>query len=132
MWISGSGVISVDDWGDIDAGIYTNIRLAGCARLTSVPDYLPKSITNMTSMFQDATSFNQDISGWNTSNVTAMNNMFTSTTSFNQPIGNWNTSNVTNMFGMFYQASSFNQDISYTMLYVPRCYWGKFQNQTTL
>ena len=111
MWLSGTGVISVDDWGDIDADIYTNIRLRGCSRLTTVPDYLPHSITDMVQMFYDASSFNQDISGWDTSNVTNMTSMFWNASSFNQDIGNWNTSNVTNMTSMFSNASSFNQDI---------------------
>ena len=38
-----------------------------------------------------------------------MNDMFNGATSFNQNIGNWNTSNVQNMFGMFAEATSFNQ-----------------------
>ena len=111
MWLRGAGVISVDDWGDIDAGIYTRIRLQNCSRLTSVPDYLPHSITNMGYMFSGATSFNQDIGNWDTSNVTDMRYMSQSATSFNQDIGNWNTSNVTSMFGMFQNASAFNQPI---------------------
>ena len=101
MWINGSGVISVDDWGDIDAGIYTNIRLQSCTRLTTVPDYLPQSITSMFYMFNGATAFNQDISGWDTSNVTNMYGVFFSARAFDQPIGNWNTSNVTTMYAMF-------------------------------
>jgi surface protein len=63
-------------------------------------------------MFQDATSFNQNIGLWNTINVTEMASMFENATSFNQNIGSWNTSNVTMMYSMFQDATSFNQDIS--------------------
>ena len=69
------------------------------------------SVTNMSSMFKNATSFNQDISVWDTSNVIYMGSMFNKATSFNQDISVWDTSNVTRMDSMFYNATSFNQDI---------------------
>jgi surface protein len=65
----------------------------------------------MISMFQGATLFNQDISGWNVSRVTTMQSMFQGASIFNQPIGTWNVSNVTNMNSMFYAASIFNQPL---------------------
>lgn len=63
-------------------------------------------------MFQGATVFNQDISGWNTSNVTNMSSMFDSTFAFNGNVRNWDVRNVTNMFSMFQGTQFFNQDIS--------------------
>jgi surface protein len=63
-------------------------------------------------MFSSATSFNQDISMWNTSKVTNMVSMFTQAKSFNQPLNNWDTSNVELMYGMFSGNEQFNQDIS--------------------
>ncbi|WP_338987186.1 BspA family leucine-rich repeat surface protein [Spiroplasma endosymbiont of Dasysyrphus albostriatus] len=80
--------------------------------IEKVPDQLPTEITSLEDMFKTASSFNQDISNWNTSNVTNMYCMFYRARKFNQDISNWNTSNVTNMTGMFETASSFNQDIS--------------------
>ena len=82
-----------------------------CQNLTVAPVYLPPSITNISSMFQNVFGFNGDISGWNTSNVTNMSNMFYGVSSFNQDIGGWDTSNVTNMTNMFVGANSFNQYI---------------------
>ena len=70
------------------------------------------SITNMDSMFDDASAFNSDISSWDTSNVTSMNNMFMAAEIFNQDISSWDTSNVTSMSNMFYGAPAFNRDIS--------------------
>ncbi|HPI70498.1 MAG TPA: BspA family leucine-rich repeat surface protein, partial [Tenuifilaceae bacterium] len=68
-------------------------------------------VTNMSCMFMGATSFNKNIGGWDVSNVTSMSDMFFKATSFNRPIGGWNVSNVTTMYRMFYQATSFNQPI---------------------
>jgi surface protein len=68
-------------------------------------------ITNMSNLFYNAKSFNEDISGWNVSNVTNMGRMFYNAKLFNQDIRNWDVSNVNNMEYMFVCAESFNQDI---------------------
>ena len=52
------------------------------------------------------------IENWDVSNVTNMSSMFASAISFNQPLNNWNVSNVKDMFCMFQEAKSFNQPLN--------------------
>ena len=70
------------------------------------------NITNMSNMFNNKTSFNQDLSSWDVSNVTDMSSMFFYATSFNQNISSWDVSSVTTIGSMFSNATSFNQNIS--------------------
>ncbi len=67
-------------------------------------------VTNMHSTFKSS-AFNQDISGWDTSNVTTMQSMFEETGDFDQDISGWDTSNVTTMVSMF-RNSTFNRSIN--------------------
>jgi surface protein len=71
---------------------------------------LPTTVTDLSNMFSDS-SFNKDLSHWDTSNVTNMSGMFATNSAFNQPIGDWNTGNVIDMSSMFDGATSFNQNI---------------------
>ena len=51
-----------------------------------------------------------DISNWDTSSVTDMSSLFQNATSFNQPLNKWNVSKVTSMWRMFAGAHSFMKD----------------------
>jgi hypothetical protein len=51
-------------------------------------------ITNMSHLFQDNTTFNEDISNWNVSNVVYMTDMFDGATMFRQSLELWNVPNL--------------------------------------
>jgi len=68
-------------------------------------------VTSMYAMFRSASAFNQDIGRWNIEKVTDMEWMFQTAIAFNQDIGSWDTAQVTNMENMFKYAFAFNQDI---------------------
>jgi hypothetical protein len=67
--------------------------------------------TTFAGMFNGASSFNQNIGGWNTTFCVEMSYMFEGASSFNQNIGGWNTSLVEYMTNMFYDAPLFDQDL---------------------
>ncbi len=68
-------------------------------------------VIDMRWMFQNATSFNQPLNSWDVSNVLNMGFMFNNASSFNQPLNNWDVSNVTSMNEMFKSTSNFNQPL---------------------
>ena len=60
-------------------------------------------LTTLYYQFAGCSSFNQDLSGWDTSNITNMQHMFPGCYSFcGSGLENWNTSKVTNMQNMFF------------------------------
>ncbi|WP_418501496.1 BspA family leucine-rich repeat surface protein [Flagellimonas sp.] len=108
----GEKLMSIEQWG---TGQWESMydAFSECGNMvynaTDIPDL--SQVTNMSYMFESATSFNGDIGNWDTSNVTSMDATFAGASSFNQDIGGWDTSSVTSMGAMFLNATSFNQDI---------------------
>ena len=80
----------------------------GAENLTQVASDLPSTVTNLRSVFEGATRFNGDISGWQLGNVTDLSRALWGASAFNQPIGAWDVSNVTNFSSTFRGASEFN------------------------
>lgn len=86
-------------WGSLNT---TSLECAAWSRsgLTSVPETLPSTVTNLNNMFFYAYAFDQDLSGWNTTNVTSMERTFDTAILFNHSLASWDVSNVTNMLAM--------------------------------
>merc|ERR1712176_1212688 len=68
-------------------------------------------ITDMSSMFEDAFAFNNDISIWKVDQVTLFTNMFKGAELFNKEIGSWSVNSGTNFNDMFNGALRFKQNL---------------------
>jgi surface protein len=99
-WTGSSCLTSVSQWGSLGLTSLAG-AFAGDASLVSVPATIPAGIKSLNSTFSYATSFNGDVSGWDTSQVTDMSRTFVDAYAFNQNIGSWDTSQVTSMQTMF-------------------------------
>ena len=104
---------SMDQWGDTrwTSMAYTFSNAYNMVyNADDAPDL--SRVTDMTSMFSNADSFNGDISGWDVSTVKNMQHMFQYTDSFNQPLDSWNVSSVTDMRSMFEGTKSFDRPLN--------------------
>ena len=128
----GPKLVSIDQWGNIQWSSMSG-AFGDCENMvlkaSDTPDL--SQVNDMSNMFANATSFNQNISNWDTSNVVDMSYMFSGATSFNQDIGNWDISKVTHMPYMFYGASSFNQNIGNWDTSNVTTMYGTFANATS-
>ena len=108
-----SKLASIDQWGSSRwvsmESAFKGASLMGYAA-TDAPDL--SGVTNMTSMFSGASTFNGDLSDWNVSQVTDMSYMFARASTFDGNISNWNVSQVTDMSYMFATAGAFDGNIS--------------------
>ncbi|MFV0506568.1 MAG: BspA family leucine-rich repeat surface protein [Bacteroidales bacterium] len=99
----------VKQWGKIKWKTLSNAFM-NCSEMIMTAIDLPilTEVKDMSNMFQDAITFNQDISNWDVSSVTDMTFMFQGAKSFNQDISDWDVSSVTSMANMFQEADAFN------------------------
>ena len=106
-------LLSVEQWGD---GLLLSLSQAfvGCDNLVINASDTPnlRSVVDMSYMFYEASSFNQNINAWDVSSITNMNSMFEGAISFNQALNSWDVSSVLEMISMFRNTDDFNQDIS--------------------
>ena len=105
---AGSGVTAVDHGNPITVSEIRQWDTTG----DDITTCDVSNLTDLTSAFENLTSFNQDISTWDVSNVTNFTNLFRSARTFNQDISGWDVSSATNMNTMFRDARNFDQDIS--------------------
>ena len=104
---------SMDSWGESTGTTSAAQGFVGASNLTSVPNAIPSTVTNINELFSGATVFNSpNVSSWNTSNIDTMIATFYRASSFNQSVANWNVSKVKAMNNMFQSASSFNQPLN--------------------
>jgi surface protein len=106
-------LLTVSQWGS-QSWISMESAFKNCNNLTipatDAPDL--SGVSNMDEMFENCSSFNNNISNWDVSNVSLMNKLFQNATNFNHPLNSWDVSNVTEMSFLFNGASSFNQPLN--------------------
>ncbi|EEU7470605.1 DUF285 domain-containing protein [Campylobacter jejuni] len=91
--------------GDIDTSKITDMsylfEISTRTDFSGIEKWDVSSVRDMTGMFENCTSFNQDISGWDVSGVENMAFMFSGCKTFNQDLSSWDVSKVKYMEGMF-------------------------------
>ena len=103
-WASGNNYGTMPNWNTSlveDMSGYDGAAFQGFGAKSTFDGDISKwdtgKVTTMNDMFYQASAFNQDIGDWNIAQVTTMRAMFASASAFNQDIGSWNTAQVTNM-----------------------------------
>ena len=109
-------IIDIIKWGPLrlgNSGNYfnacTNLNFTGA---TDVPSLI--GTTTLFGMFRDCTGLTQglNMNSWNVSNITNMGSMFNGCTNFNEIIDNWNMSNVNNVGSMFFLCTNYDQPLA--------------------
>ncbi len=70
-------------------------------------------VTDMSGLFENRTTFNENISEWNVSMVANMKNMFRGASAFNYDVSGWNFTSLTNIACMFCGATSYEYNFDY-------------------
>lgn len=118
-WLYQSGsnlsacIRSLDHWGEETGVTKAWYGLYNSPKLTSVPDHIPSTVTDLSSFFEGATIFNDpNVSKWDVSNVTLFTKMFNQARAFNQPLNDWNMSKATNIVSMLAFTYAFDQPLN--------------------
>lgn len=95
--------------------------VANSGRWSELPTSCTTGVVDMSRLFEDRATINENLSSWDTSAVEDMSDMFNGANAFNNgdpgnnganPLDAWDTSKVEDMSDMFYTATAFNQDVS--------------------
>lgn len=107
-----SKILTIEQWGDI-AWESMGSAFQGCRELTYNASDNPdlSGVTDMSRMFDGATSFNGNIGGWQVGTITIMQSMFDGASAFNQDISGWTVTLVENFNRTFASADAFNQPL---------------------
>ena len=101
-------IMDISQWGCVGLEKRGGFQFSECAQLrmsaSDAPDLT--RMTNMSSMFFRASSFNGDVSQWNTGSVTNMGSMFFRASSFNGNISGWNMIALTHDRARIYHDSA--------------------------
>ncbi|MFM8303508.1 MAG: BspA family leucine-rich repeat surface protein [Actinomycetota bacterium] len=101
--------IRVDSFGTLGTLDSLVGAFVGATNLVSVPSTLPTSVTKIPQMFQGATKINDpNIALWDTSRITNMSATLTNATSFNQNLSGWSQAANQTVANRFGGASKFN------------------------
>ena len=121
-------LVSIEQWGDIAwKSMGSAFLYAENMESNATDEPLLSRVTDMSSMFLYASSFDGDLSGWDVSGVTDMSSMFKGASSFDGDISSWDVSNVRN-FRDFLDESGFSSH-HYTQLLIN---WSKLNLQSNL
>ena len=107
-----NGPTNIGSWNTANVTNMRTIFFNATAFNQNIGSWNTANVLSFQEVFYNAAAFNQNISSWNTAKATTMASMFRGATAFNQNISSWNTANVTTMIQMFYGATAFNQNIS--------------------
>jgi len=105
----------VDMWiANHTSGVYSRTNITN--HFGHISDWNVSGVTDMSLLFYEKETFDENISGWDVSNVGLWYMMFKGAESFNQNISKWNVEKSIRYLDsfdyMFEDAESFNQDIS--------------------
>jgi plastocyanin len=103
---------AVGDSGDPGNGIVYTKRTRNQITPQNAATTCTSGITDMSELFKNEASFNEEISSWDVSSVEFMLEMFQSASTFNQDLSHWDVSSVEDMTAMFKNATSFNQPLN--------------------